>query len=70
MNDLPLPEGELPKEWIEKWQKESPVPLIPTWEDPKSLYEPIPRKAEIEEKNAQMLKKALHIIGQMKINDR
>ncbi|BDH62624.1 acetoin utilization protein AcuC [Lysinibacillus sp. PLM2] len=62
MNDLATPTGPLPKEWLDKWQGESPVPFIPTWEDPYPLYEPIPRKAEIEEKNEQMLKKALHII--------
>lgn len=62
MNDLPAPSGSLPKEWIEEWQKESPVPLFPNWEDPDPLYKPIPRKLEIEEKNAQMLQKALQII--------
>ena len=34
MNDLPVPSGPLPKEWLNKWQIEAPVPLIPTWEDP------------------------------------
>lgn len=62
MNDLPSPTGPLPKEWLDQWQKESPVPLFPHWEDPNPLYEPIPRKLEIEEKNAQMLMKALSII--------
>jgi len=69
MNDFPSPTGPLPKDWLEQWQNESPVPLIPNWEDPNPLYEPIPRKAEIEEKNAQMLQKALHFIhGEMKKN--
>lgn len=62
MNDDPIPTGKLPEDWLNKWQKEAPVPLIPTWEDPNPLFEPIPRKAEIEEKNAQMLIKALNII--------
>lgn len=62
MTDQSIPTGNLPEEWLNKWQKESPVPLIPTWEDPNPLFEPIPRKAEIEEKNAQMLTKALNII--------
>lgn len=62
MNDFPAPSGPLPKEWLEKWQKESPVPLFPNWEDPNPLYEPIPRKLEIEEKNAQMLEKAMQHI--------
>ncbi|AVK95863.1 acetoin utilization protein AcuC [Lysinibacillus sphaericus] len=62
MTDQEKPSGPLPQAWLERWQPEAPVPFIPTWEDPNPLYEPIPRKAEIEEKNAQMLEKALHII--------
>lgn len=62
MTNQPLPTGPLPKEWLEKWQGECPVPLIPTWEDPSPLYEAIPRKGEIEEKNHQMLEKALYTI--------
>lgn len=64
MNQLPVPTGRLPEEWLSKYQSESPVPLIETWQDPNPLYEPIPRKKEINEKNEQMLKKALHIIRQ------
>lgn len=60
MNDIQLPVGELPKNWLDKWAKESPIPLIPTWLDPDPLYEPIPRKVEITEKNKQMLDKALY----------
>jgi len=62
MNDIPLPQGNLPTEWLEQWQSESPVPLIPTWLDPENLYEPIPRKKEITEKNKQVLDKALYPI--------
>lgn len=62
MTNQPLPHGPLPGDWLERWEKESPVPLIPTWEDPQPLYEEIPRKAEITEKNQQMLEKALYII--------
>ncbi|KOS64726.1 acetoin utilization protein AcuC [Lysinibacillus agricola] len=62
MTDQQLPTGPLPQAWLDRWQPEAPVPFIPTWEDPNPLYEPIPRKAEIEEKNTQMLAKALHII--------
>nr|WP_106780457.1 acetoin utilization protein AcuC [Lysinibacillus timonensis] len=69
MNDLLAPTGPLPKEWIDKWQIDAPVPLFPNWEDPNPLYEPIPRKAEIEEKNAQMLAKALHFIRGEKIKN-
>lgn len=66
MTDQPMPTGSLPQAWLDRWQPESPVPLIPTWEDPSPLYEAIPRKAEIEEKNAMMLDKALHIIRSTK----
>lgn len=68
MNDLPMPDGPIPKAWLDRWQSESPVPLVPTWMDPNPLYEPIPRKAEIAEKNAQMLTKALHFIRTEKNN--
>ncbi|MTD29548.1 acetoin utilization protein AcuC [Planomicrobium sp. YIM 101495] len=62
MNNVPLPEGPLPQNWLDKWQPESPVELIGTWDDPDGLYKPIPRKAEITDKNAQMMEKALYII--------
>lgn len=64
MNDFKTPERELPKAWLERWSKESPIPLIPTWMDPNPLFEPIPRKAEITEKNKQMLDKALFLLRQ------
>jgi len=62
MKGFPLPEGDLPQVWLDRWQEESPVPLIPTWLDPDPLYEPIPRKAEITEKNQKVLEKALYSI--------
>lgn len=62
MQQLPAPTGRLPEQWLTSWQDESPVPFIETWEDPDPLYEPIPRKVEITEKNAQMLDRALHIV--------
>ncbi|QTD41391.1 acetoin utilization protein AcuC [Sporosarcina sp. Te-1] len=62
MKQLPSPSGDLPKDWLDEWQPQSPVPLIGTWDDPTPLYEPIPRKSEITEKNAQMANRALHII--------
>lgn len=62
MNDIITPEGNLPKAWLDRWSEESPVPFIPTWMDPNPLYEPIPRKAEITEKNKQMLEKALYAL--------
>ncbi|MFC0270325.1 acetoin utilization protein AcuC [Metabacillus herbersteinensis] len=61
-------EGKLPQDWINKWQHQAPVTLPEGWNDPSNLYTPIPRKAEIEEKNAQTLAKALHIIRQGQSN--
>lgn len=58
----PHPTGPLPNSWLERWQEESPVKFIPTWEDPDPLFEAIPRKAEIAEKNGQVLEKALYMI--------
>ena len=54
--------GNLPDAWIEQWQKESPVTLPNEWDDPDNLYTPIPRKAEITEKNVITLEKALYPI--------
>lgn len=62
MTGSDTPSGPLPTEWLERWQTEAPVALIPNWEDPTPLYAPIPRKQEIEEKNAQMLAQALQSI--------
>ncbi|ASN04966.1 acetoin utilization protein AcuC [Virgibacillus necropolis] len=47
--------GSLPKEWITKWQPESPVELPTSWQDSKSIVPTIPRKEEINEKNYKML---------------
>lgn len=62
MSGQTQPSGPLPEEWLHKWQQEAPIPLIETWEDPHPLYHPIPRKQEIEEKNAHMLTQALQPI--------
>ncbi|MGM7636366.1 acetoin utilization protein AcuC [Bacillus sp. Hm123] len=52
--------GPLPAQWLEHWQPKAPAPLPLSWEDPKDLYPPIPRKPEIEEKNRITLTKALY----------
>src|SRR5699024_5941117 len=62
MSEQQQPTGPLPQNWLDKWQTESPVKLIPTWEDPSPLYDVIPRKKEIEEKNANMLQQALYTL--------
>ncbi|RLQ97912.1 acetoin utilization protein AcuC [Falsibacillus albus] len=57
-------ERNVPKDWIARWEQQSPVELIPTWDDPSNLYKPIPRKGEITEKNRNTVEKALYIIRQ------
>lgn len=58
--------GSLPQEWIDSWQKEAPVTLPAEWDDHEHLYKPIPRKAEITEKNLRTLEKALYPIRNQK----
>lgn len=64
MTNQQVPTGAIPQKWLDNWQNEAPVTLIPTWEDPENLYESIPRKEEITEKNQQTLEKALYMIRQ------
>lgn len=66
MSGQKQPVGPLPENWLSKWQPEAPISLIPTWEDPDPLYKEIPRKQEIEEKNAHMLAQALHTLREKK----
>ncbi|WP_059171596.1 acetoin utilization protein AcuC [Bacillus sp. FJAT-27445] len=54
--------GKLPGGWLQRWQKEAQVELPDSWEDGDGLYKPIPRKAEIIEKNRLTLEKALYPI--------
>jgi acetoin utilization protein AcuC len=58
--------GNLPAEWVDYWQKEAPIKLPTEWDDPESLYTPIPRKADITEKNLITLEKALYPIRNQK----
>ncbi|WP_067727509.1 acetoin utilization protein AcuC [Oceanobacillus damuensis] len=51
--------GALPNEWLVKWQTESPVNLPNFWHDTAEAYVNIPRKAEITEKNDQLLQNLL-----------
>ena len=67
MTDNLITKGALPKEWVEKWQKEAPVELPNTWEDIPPIYPVIPRKKEINEKNALTVKKALSHIRNERI---
>ncbi|ASB87898.1 acetoin utilization protein AcuC [Bacillus sonorensis] len=52
-------EGQMPEKWLKRWEKQASVPLSAAWGDPDGLYAPIPRKAEITEKNAQTVAKTL-----------
>lgn len=58
--------GSLPQDWIDEWKEQSPVDLPKQWDDPEDLYPPIPRKSEINEKNAQTVAKALYPIRNTK----
>ncbi|QCJ43758.1 acetoin utilization protein AcuC [Bacillus sp. S3] len=66
MTENPNCYGSLPEEWLIQWQKELPVPLPKEWDDPEDLYTPIPRKAEITEKNLLTVEKALYPIKNSK----
>ncbi|WP_066057391.1 acetoin utilization protein AcuC [Robertmurraya korlensis] len=61
-NNLAPLKHPLPTEWIQAWQPKASVLLPDQWVDPSDLYPPIPRKAEITEKNAQTVEKALYPI--------
>ena len=54
--------NQIPSSWISEWQEKAPVTLPLKWEDDDCLYPPIPRKAEITEKNGQTLEKSLFSI--------
>lgn len=54
--------GALPVDWINKWQPKAKLPLPMYWDDESTIYPPIPRKAEIEEKNALTVTKTLYPI--------
>lgn len=62
MNNIQNISGYLPPEWIDAWKGQAETDLPLTWEDPDNMYQPIPRKPEIEEKNALTVAKSLEII--------
>ncbi|NJP36975.1 acetoin utilization protein AcuC [Alkalicoccus luteus] len=53
----------IPDEWLARWQEESPVKLPQSWHDPKGLYPEIPRRKEINQKNARTVKQALKFLS-------
>lgn len=62
LNHTPLEDQEVPKEWINQWQDQSPVLL------PEQLldddFPPIPRRAEITEKNQLTVERVLSYLPQ------
>ncbi|MBS4200016.1 acetoin utilization protein AcuC [Bacillus sp. FJAT-49732] len=64
MIGFPSITGSLPENWLKRWQSKAPVTLINQWEDPIDMYEPIPRKKDIEEKNKQTVERALYFVRQ------
>lgn len=62
MSSNPTPTGPLSPEWIDTWQPDSPVTLPQSWDDPEGIYEIIPRRPEITEKNALTVEKLLYPI--------
>ncbi|WP_251549629.1 acetoin utilization protein AcuC [Neobacillus muris] len=62
MTENPNCFGNLPADWVSYWQPHAPVKLPQEWDDPADIYPPIPRKAEITEKNLITLEKALYPI--------
>ncbi|MCL5677572.1 MAG: acetoin utilization protein AcuC [Firmicutes bacterium] len=56
----------LPSAWLDRWQPRSPVPLASSFGDNPSDFPPVPRQAEIQEKNRitseQALEEALRLI--------
>lgn len=56
--------GSLPSTWYDRWKTKSGITLPKDWMDPPGIYTPIPRKAEITEKNKQNVDKTLYPIRQ------
>lgn len=61
MAGQPLGETEIPRSWLEKWQPKSPLTLPTTLHDPEGLFEPIPRREEITQKNERTVSQALRM---------
>lgn len=57
-----LLQSPIPQTWLDKWQTEAPVELPKKWQDPKGLYPQIPRREEINQKNARTVKQTLKML--------
>lgn len=62
MNDCAPEEANIPEEWLARWQPESPVTLPKTLHDPNGIFAPIPRRAEITEKNRRTVEQVSQMI--------
>lgn len=59
ISEQPLPK-QIPEEWIQTWQPISPVELPHHWLDPTDSFMAVPRRGEIEERNAINARRALY----------
>ncbi len=64
MSDQPLTDGPLPEAWLKKWHAESEFPLPTHLFDDHQPFPPIPRRAEITEKNQLTAERALYYAPQ------
>lgn len=62
MNDCAPEEATIPDAWLSRWQPESPFTLPKTLHDPDGLFAPIPRRAEISEKNRRTVDQVLQML--------
>ncbi|WP_414042686.1 acetoin utilization protein AcuC [Macrococcus animalis] len=51
--------GDIPKDWVERWQPKSKIKIPTNWNTDLEKYEAIPRRLDIEEKNEQTLKRVI-----------
>ncbi|QGG46925.1 acetoin utilization protein AcuC [Heliorestis convoluta] len=58
MNEIELPD-EIPVEWLQRWQKESPVALPLRLRDGANEFPPIPRREIITDKNRVTLRRSI-----------
>ncbi|SHN04870.1 acetoin utilization protein AcuC [Gracilibacillus kekensis] len=59
-------QGNITKDWLEKWKSLSPVALPTSWQDSETFYRDIPRREEITYNNRKMYKQVLKFIDNKK----
>ena len=57
-----LAQGKLPEQWRNRWIDKATDPLPQYWEEPEDEVPKIPRRPEINQKNAKTLEKSLYYI--------